>query len=74
VYLTLSMLSESVAARLREHGMRARTAQLCVRDAGLFSFVRQAKLDRPSNITSELSAPACGFSPTITPGRRPFGR
>ncbi len=58
IYLTISMLSESVSARLREHGFRARTAALCVRDTGLFSFVRQTKLDRPSNITSEL-ARAC---------------
>ena len=27
VYLTISMLAESVAMRLREHGMRAKTAQ-----------------------------------------------
>lgn len=58
IYLTISMLAESVSARLREHGFRARTAALCVRDTGLLSFVRQTKLDRPSNITSEL-ARAC---------------
>lgn len=58
VYLTIYMLTESVAARLREHGMRARTAQLCVRDTDLSSFVRQAKLDHPSNIASEI-AHAC---------------
>ncbi len=55
VYLTICMLAESVAARLREHGMRARTAQLGVRDTDLSTFVRQARLDRPSNITSEIS-------------------
>ncbi len=55
VYLTISMLAESVAMRLREHGMRAKTASLCVRDVGLFSFIRQTKLDRPTNITIEIS-------------------
>jgi len=55
VYLTIYMLTESVAARLREHGMRARTAQLSVRDTELSTFVRQTRLDRPSNITSEIS-------------------
>ena len=58
VYLTISMLAESVSARLREHGMRARTAALSVRDTGLFTFIRQTKLERPSNITSEI-ARAC---------------
>jgi DNA polymerase-4 len=58
VYLTISMLAESVAARLREHGLRARTAALCIRDVNLFSFVRQTKLARPSSITSELAG-AC---------------
>lgn len=55
VYLTICMLAESVSARLREQGLRARTAHLSVRDTGLSSFIRQAKLDRPSNITSEIS-------------------
>ncbi len=58
IYLTIYMLTESVAARLREHGMRARTAQLSVRDTDLSTFVRQAKLDHPSNIASEI-AHAC---------------
>jgi DNA polymerase-4 len=55
VYLTIYMLAESVAARLREHGMRAQTVQLSVRNTELSTFVRQAKLDHPSNITSEIS-------------------
>lgn len=58
VYLTVSMLAESVAARLREHGLRARTAAIGVRDVNLFSFIRQAKLERPSSIAAEL-AHAC---------------
>ncbi len=55
VYLTISMLAESVAARLREQGLRARTAHLGVRDVGLVSFIRQTKLARPTNITIEIS-------------------
>lgn len=34
VYLTICMLAESVSARLREQGLRARTAHLSVRDTG----------------------------------------
>lgn len=55
VYLTISMLAESVAMRLREHGMRAKTASLAVRDSGLVSFIRQTKLTKPTNITIEIS-------------------
>ena len=55
VYLTITMLCESVAARLRANGQRARTVHLSVRDAGLFSFTRQAKLEKPSNLTMELA-------------------
>jgi len=58
VYLTVSMLAESVAARLREHGLHARTAAIGVRDVNLSSFIRQTKLERPSSITAEL-ANAC---------------
>ena len=55
VYLTITMLCESVAARLRANGQRARTVHLSVRDAGLFSFTQQAKLEKPSNLTMELA-------------------
>ena len=55
VYLTISMLAESVAMRLREHGMRAKTASLAVRDSGLVTFIRQTKLTKPTNITIEIS-------------------
>jgi DNA polymerase-4 len=55
VYLTISMLAESVAMRLREHGVRAKTAHLCVRDSGLASFICQTKLTKPTNITIEIA-------------------
>ncbi|MDO4564221.1 MAG: DNA polymerase IV [Clostridia bacterium] len=54
VRLTLSMLCESVAARLREQGLRACTISIAVRDVGLFSFVRQKKLSEPSCLAGEL--------------------
>ncbi len=56
VKLTLMMLAESVAERLRDQRFRARTVQLSIRDSGLYSFVRQKKLDNPSNLTDELLA------------------
>lgn len=56
VYLTVTMLCESVAARLRANGQRARTVHLTMRDTALRSFVRQAKLEKPSDLTMELAA------------------
>ena len=55
VYLTVTMLCESVAARLRAGGQRARTVHLSVRDTELVSFTRQARLEKPSNLTMELA-------------------
>jgi len=52
------MLSESVASRLREHGLKATTVQIYVRDNELVSCERQAKLKYPSCLTSELAEKA----------------
>ena len=52
------MLSESVAARLREHGLKATTIQIYVRDNELFSCERQAQLPYPTFLTSEIAQKA----------------
>ena len=44
VYITTMILSESVAARLREGGFRCRTVQVSIRGKDLMSYERQAKL------------------------------
>lgn len=54
VRLTLLMLCESVAERLRSHGFRATTVSIAVRDCGLYSFTRQKKLAHPTFLTEEL--------------------
>jgi DNA polymerase-4 len=54
VHLILYVLAESVAARLREHNFKCQTAQIHVRDTELYSFERQAKLSRPSFLSSDL--------------------
>ena len=51
---TYWVLSEAVAARLRELRLRARTIQIQVRDNALYSFERQTKIKRPSNLASEI--------------------
>ncbi|MDR2672461.1 MAG: DNA polymerase IV [Coriobacteriales bacterium] len=53
------MLSQSVAQRLREQGLKAKTVCVQVRDqTDLASYVRQIQLDKPSNITSEIACAA----------------
>lgn len=58
VRITLFVLSESVCARMREHGFLARTVVISVRDNTLYSFERQTKLQRPSCISGEIAAAA----------------
>lgn len=48
------MLGESVAERLRENGYEAKTVKITVRDNDLYSFERQMKLERPTNLVAEL--------------------
>ena len=55
VKMTMCVLAESVAARLREHGLKCSTVQIHVRDNELNVFERQAKLPRPSQLSSEIA-------------------
>jgi DNA polymerase-4 len=48
-------LAESVAARMREIGMMAKTVQISLRTADLKWFDRQMQLEKPSMIASELA-------------------
>ena len=50
----LFMLGESVAARMREGGFEAKTLQISIKDNGLYSFQRQQKLPRPTNLVAEM--------------------
>ena len=54
VKLTLYILCESVAARLRRHEFCCRTVQLWIRDAALISIERQKKLAQPGQTSQEL--------------------
>jgi DNA polymerase IV len=55
VVMTICVLAESVAERLRDHGLKCRTVQVHVRDNELTVFERQAKLPRPSQLSSEIA-------------------
>jgi DNA polymerase-4 len=58
VKLMLYVLSESVAARLREGGFLCKTVQIGLRDSDLYSFERQCKLQRPTDISGEITKAA----------------
>ncbi|MEM5769529.1 MAG: DNA polymerase IV, partial [Bacillota bacterium] len=58
VKIILFVLSESVCARMRDHGFLCRTVVISVRDNELFQFERQMKLSKPSCISSEITAAA----------------
>lgn len=54
VKIILMALSESVAMRLRKNGFVAGVVEISIRDNGLYSFTRQKKLSRPTNVTNEI--------------------
>ena len=58
VKIVLTILAESVAARLRENGFKCRVLEISVRDNELFSFTRQRKIDHATNVTREIAEEA----------------
>ena len=58
VKLIVFVLAESVAARLRRHGLKCRTVVIHVRDAELFTFERQGGLAAPSCVSGDIAARA----------------
>jgi DNA polymerase-4 len=48
------MLGESISERMRENGFEATTLHISIRDNDLYSFGKQMKLPRPTNLTAEL--------------------
>lgn len=58
VKITIYVLSESVAARLRMHGFLCNTIQIYVRDNELFSFERQDKLELPTSNSDTVAKKA----------------
>lgn len=58
VKIVLYLISESVAARLRENQFACKVVEVSVRDNGLYSFTRQHKIETPTNITGEIAEEA----------------
>jgi len=55
VKLIIYVLAESVAARLRKHGLKCRTVVISVRDKELYSFERQGKLLAPTFVSGDIA-------------------
>lgn len=55
VKLIIYVLAESIAARLRKHGLKCTTAAISVRNTELFSFERQGKLSAPTFISDDIA-------------------
>ncbi|MDR3563881.1 MAG: DNA polymerase IV [Negativicutes bacterium] len=58
VKMIVFVLAESVAARLRRHGLKCKTVVIQVRDVELFTFERQGKLTRPSLVSGDIARKA----------------
>ena len=57
-YIVFQNLSESVAERMRDLGLQAKTVEISLRDNALFWFSRQETLPRPTHISTELCSAA----------------
>ncbi len=58
MYAVFCMISESVAARLRKHGLKATGIQISVRDKNLQTYQMQGKLQFSTCISSEIAKKA----------------
>jgi len=57
-HIVLQNLSESVAERMRELGLKAKTVEISLRRNDLFSYTRQMTLSEPTFISTEICAAA----------------
>ena len=58
VKMIVFVLAESVAARLRRHGLKCRTVAVHIRNNELYSFERQSKLPVPSFLARDIAGKA----------------
>lgn len=58
VKLIIYVLAESVAARLRAHGLKCTTVSISVRDKELQSFEKQCKLGAPTFLSGDIASKA----------------
>ncbi len=70
--IILYVLSESVAARLRVHGLQCHTVALSLRDKDLFTFERQVRLSEPSSTARDISRQAIALLQENWRGNKPL--
>lgn len=58
VKMMIFVLAESVAARLRRHGLKCRTVAVHMRDKELFTFERQGKMPAPTFVSRDIAQKA----------------
>lgn len=54
VKIVFTVLAESVAKRMREHNLKGTTLSIQIRDNQLDSFIRQCKMEFPTNVSNEF--------------------
>lgn len=54
VWMVVTVLAESVAARLQENGLKCQTVALHIRDSELKSITRQKKISRPTYLSKDI--------------------
>ena len=57
-HIVFQNLAESVAERMRDLGLQAKTVEISLRRNDLSGFIRQKTLDQPTHISTELCATA----------------
>ena len=57
-HIVFQCLAESIAARMRELGLQAKTVQISLRTNDLYSFTRQKALVQPTHLSTELCSAA----------------
>ena len=58
VKLVFTVLAESVAARLRDYGLKCTGVQIYLRDNKLYSITRQKKIKKPTYLSTDILAAA----------------
>ena len=72
IYMLLLLLSDSVAARLRESAFgKAKTVHLSVTDSSLAHWGKQGKLPYPSKVSADIAACAFRLYKQVYPGILP---
>jgi len=72
VKMILYLLTESVCARMREHGFQCRTVSIYMRDTDLIGFTRQCRLDLCTDTDDEVAMAAMKLFESNYTWRKPI--